>query len=77
GERLMILSDGFIECTLANGEFLGEEGLVQLLEKARDLSGTALLETLVWDLAQALGEDGAFQDDVSGIAVEYFGNPKS
>ncbi|MEM9855451.1 MAG: PP2C family protein-serine/threonine phosphatase, partial [Pseudomonadota bacterium] len=57
GERLILLSDGFTEATLPDQSFLGEPGLAKLLDASRDQTGTTLLETLVWDLAQATGED--------------------
>lgn len=76
GERLVLLSDGFTESTLSDGSFLGDSGLVRLLDASRSLSGVALLEALVWDLSEALG-DGEFQDDLSGVLIEFSGNSKS
>lgn len=76
GERLLLLSDGFTEATLADGTFLGEEGLSRLVDASREQVGPALLETLVWDLSAALGE-AAFQDDLSGVLLERRGNPKT
>lgn len=70
GERLLILSDGFTEASLPDGSFLGESGLVRLLDASRDQSGPTLLETLVWDLSQAIGEGEDFQDDLSGVLLE-------
>ena len=55
------------------GAMLGEEGLARLLTKRSDLTGPALLEALLWDLADFAGED--FGDDVSG-AMLHFRGPK-
>ncbi|MEM6896556.1 MAG: fused response regulator/phosphatase [Pseudomonadota bacterium] len=76
GDRLMILSDGFTEAALPDGTFLGESGLIRLLDASRDQSGPALLETLVWDLSEAMGEAG-FQDDLSGVLLERVPSPKT
>ncbi|MEM8591752.1 MAG: SpoIIE family protein phosphatase, partial [Pseudomonadota bacterium] len=74
GERLMILSDGFTEATLPNGQFLGDDGLVRLLNASRDQAGRKLLETLVWDLSENMGEV-EFQDDLSGVLLEFAPQP--
>ncbi len=76
GDRLAILSDGFTEATLKDGTFLAEAGLTRLLGASRSLSGPAMLEALVWDLGTALADEG-FQDDLSGVLLEYAGNPKT
>ncbi|MEM1373492.1 MAG: fused response regulator/phosphatase [Pseudomonadota bacterium] len=76
GERLLILSDGFTEASLPDGTFLGEDGLVRLLDASRDQRGPTLLETLVWDLGAAVGEDD-FQDDLSGVLIEVLPNPNT
>lgn len=76
GDRLVLLSDGFTEATLPDGTFLGEQGLAQLLSASRDQTGTALLETLVWDLHKQIGERD-FEDDLSGVAIEFQPSPKT
>lgn len=76
GERLLILSDGFTEASLPDGTFLGEAGLVHLLDASRDQCGPTLLETLVWDLGEAIGE-ADFQDDLSGVLLEVLPKPKT
>jgi len=76
GQRLLLLSDGFTEAPLADGSFLGDRGLIRLLDASRALEGVALLEALVWDLSHAIG-DGDFQDDLSGIVIEFIGSPKT
>ena len=74
GERLLLLSDGVIECANAEGEQLGEEGLERILIELMDLRGMALLEALMWELARFSGSED-FTDDVSCALFEYTGLP--
>ncbi|MDV4144639.1 PP2C family protein-serine/threonine phosphatase [Shimia sp. FJ5] len=72
GERLLILSDGVIECPDEDGQLLGEDGLAALLADLRDQPTESLLETLHWRLDALSGGKG-LPDDVSGILFEYRG----
>jgi sigma-B regulation protein RsbU (phosphoserine phosphatase) len=69
GDRLVLFSDGFTECPLPSGQDFGQEGLTESLRKSTHLSGSDLLEALVWDLSQQRGSD-SFPDDVSGVVVD-------
>jgi sigma-B regulation protein RsbU (phosphoserine phosphatase) len=69
GDRLVLVSDGFTECPLPDGSDYGEDGLHQSLQKSAHLSGSDLLEALVWDLSQQAGTD-TFPDDVSGLVLD-------
>ncbi len=69
GDRLVLVSDGFTECPLPDGRDFGEEGLVESLRRSAHLSGSDLLESLVWDLSHQSG-GGGFPDDVSGIILD-------
>jgi phosphoserine phosphatase RsbU/P len=69
GDRLVLFSDGFTECPLPSGQDFGEEGLTESLRKSAHLTGSDLLEALVWDLADQAGTD-SFPDDVSGVVVD-------
>jgi len=69
GDRLVLFSDGFTECPLPSGQDFGQEGLTESLRRSAHLSGSDLLEALVWDLAQQAGSD-SFPDDVSGVVVD-------
>lgn len=69
GDRLVLFSDGFTECPLPSGDDFGEDGLAESLQKSAHLSGSDLLEALVWDLTQQAGCD-SFPDDVSGVVVD-------
>ncbi len=69
GDRLVLISDGFTECPLPNGRDFGEDGLVESLRVSAHLSGSDLLEAMVWDLARA-AETDSFPDDVSGIVLD-------
>ncbi len=72
GDRLFLMSDGITECPGEGGFDLGEDGLARMLARLRDLDSAALLEALVWDLADFAGND-RFPDDVSGIVIDYRG----
>lgn len=73
GDRLLILSDGVVECPDAQGNLLDEDGLEGLLHNLKDVGGTNLLEALIWKLTEfAEGKD--FPDDVSAILLEYQGS---
>ncbi|WP_353344576.1 fused response regulator/phosphatase [Litorivita sp. NS0012-18] len=73
GDRLLILSDGVVECPDANGAQLDEEGLEEIIGGLKDMRGTNLLEALIWKLTDfAGGRD--FPDDISAILLEYQGD---
>ncbi|OWU86757.1 chemotaxis protein CheY [Oceanicola sp. 22II-s10i] len=72
GDRLLIVSDGMIECPDADGGIVGEVRLAGMLEALATTEGPALMETLVW----MLGEQGGgadFPDDISGVLFDYRG----
>ncbi len=72
GDRLFLMSDGLTECPGRSGLDLGEEGLATMLARLADLESPALLEAVVWDLAEHAGTD-RFNDDVSGVLLDYRG----
>lgn len=72
GDRLFLMSDGITECPDPEGIELGTEGLIAFLNKSRQLTSTALLESLIWDLTDYAGQTD-FPDDVSGILFDYRG----
>ncbi|RYI16757.1 MAG: serine/threonine-protein phosphatase, partial [Acetobacteraceae bacterium] len=69
GDRLVLISDGFTECPLPDGQDFGEAGLIRSLTQSAHLSGADLLEAMVWDLTSQAGTD-SFPDDVSGIVFD-------
>jgi phosphoserine phosphatase RsbU/P len=72
GDRLLILSDGVVECPDPQNAELGPEGVEAMLDRLRNLSGTALLEAIIWHLTDhAGGQD--FPDDISAILLEFGG----
>lgn len=75
GDRLLLLSDGVTECPDLFGNMLGETGLRNIMRRLEGVSGPALLEALVWELANYASID-EFPDDISGILFEYSG-PRS
>jgi sigma-B regulation protein RsbU (phosphoserine phosphatase) len=66
GDRLFLVSDGVTECPSRTGEELGEDGLSRILAANHSMSNEAMLEALVWDLAEYFGGE-EFPDDVSGV----------
>jgi len=69
GDRLVLVSDGFTECPLPDGQDFGEDRLAESLIRSTHLSGADLLEALVWDLTAHSGSD-SFPDDVSGVVLD-------
>lgn len=69
GDRLVLVSDGITECPRLTGDDFGEDGLTDSLSRSAQLSGSHLLEALVWDLGQAAGTM-SFPDDVSGVVLD-------
>lgn len=72
GDRLFLVSDGVTECPNPQGEELGSEGLIRILNHNSVLHSQDLLEALLWDLNTFAG-GGVFPDDVSGLIFDYLG----
>jgi sigma-B regulation protein RsbU (phosphoserine phosphatase) len=72
GDRLVLVSDGLTECPMPDGSDFGNEGLFTSLARSSGLSGSEVLEALVWDLARSSQLD-SFPDDVSGVVVDLLG----
>lgn len=70
GDRLMIHSDGVVECADRRGAPLGEAGLSRILGELDRTHGMAALESLVWKLTAYSG-DQDFADDVSAVLLEF------
>ncbi|QGY00477.1 fused response regulator/phosphatase [Roseovarius faecimaris] len=74
GDRLLIQSDGIVECSDTNGRLLGEEGLARILRDLRQTRGPACLESLIWKL-NTFTSDRDFDDDVSAVLLEFKPSP--
>ncbi|MDQ2094231.1 PP2C family protein-serine/threonine phosphatase [Rhodalgimonas zhirmunskyi] len=72
GDRLLIFSDGIVECPSPEGRLLEEKGLEGMMRNLHETTGTAALEALIWKLSEYAGEQD-FPDDVSAILLEYQG----
>ncbi len=75
GDRMMVHSDGIVECADPDGTLLGDEGAAKMLTDLRQTSGMACLESVVWRMAQYAGDDH-FDDDVSAVLLEFKGVPR-
>jgi len=74
GDRILIYSDGFTECVMANGEMLEPEGLLDLVAAVpAGTDGQEFLDDLYWRLRQTMAPDARFDDDVSAVLFEYTG----
>ncbi len=74
GDRLLIQSDGMVECANPEGALLGEEGLAEILRGLRQTRGAACLESIIWKL-NAFASDRDFDDDVSAVLLEFKPSP--
>lgn len=70
GDRLMIYSDGIVECSNPQGQLLSEEGLTLIMKDLRQTHGMAFMESLIWKMTDYSG-DGDFEDDVSAVLLEF------
>lgn len=72
GDRLLLYSDGFTECRLADGSMLEPEGLVRLIKQCDGAaSGQEFLDDLFWQLTQIMSPEHGLEDDVSATLLEY------
>lgn len=72
GDRLFLVSDGVTECPDPDGQDLGGDGLISILQQNLRLDSQQLLEALIWDLNSfAGGRD--LPDDVSGLIFDFHG----
>lgn len=70
GDRLLILSDGPIECPNEKGEMLDDAGLETMIAELADERGEEFLESFLWRLQEFAGER-PIPDDVSGVLLEF------
>ncbi|MCE8513130.1 fused response regulator/phosphatase [Ruegeria pomeroyi] len=74
GDRLLLYSDGFTECRLANGEMLEPEGLLALVNECNpEQGGQEFLDDLFWRLTQVMSPEHGLEDDVSATFFEFNG----
>ncbi len=74
GDKLLLYSDGFTECRLADGSHLDESGLLGMaLNCAADADGPEFLDDMFWRLTQNIPAGGGMEDDTSAVFFEYNG----
>ncbi|NKX44955.1 PP2C family protein-serine/threonine phosphatase [Roseicyclus persicicus] len=74
GDRMLLYSDGLIECPDPDGRALDEAGLARLVTEAARLTGPRFLAALEAGLARHAGTD-SFPDDASAVLIDYHGPP--
>lgn len=72
GDRMLIYSDGLIECPGAEGGTLDEDGLLRLVARAAPHTGLHFLSALEDGLSRFAGSD-SYPDDASAALIEYRG----
>lgn len=72
GDRLLVLSDGVVECPGPNGQMLDDEGLERIVADLTEVTGPAFFEAMVWKLSDFAGAT-PFPDDISGLLFEFQG----
>lgn len=72
GDRLLLMSDGVVECPNSAGDLLDENGVTNMLKTLQNTQGPELLDAIQWHLADYAGVED-FPDDVSIVALEFFG----
>ncbi len=74
GEKLLLYSDGFTECSMADGSLLEEEGLRKMATECAALcDGSEFLDTMFTQLTRAMKPGPGMDDDVSAVYFEYGG----
>lgn len=71
GDRLFFCSDGATEAVLPNGDVLGVDGVIDLIQRVHHLRGQAFMDQIYVELLKKLPDGAALGDDVSAIMVEY------
>ncbi|MFK7939611.1 MAG: SpoIIE family protein phosphatase [Roseovarius sp.] len=74
GDRMLIQSDGMVECADPDGKLLGEDGLADILRGLKQTRASACLESIIWKLNDFAG-DHDFDDDVSAVLLEFKPTP--
>jgi len=70
GDRLLLHSDGFTECSSSTGGFLGEDGLAEILSCNADKAPRDFLPACVAGLERFAGR-ADFEDDVSALCLQF------
>ena len=69
GETLVLCTDGIVERRDRNGEFLGEDGLIRIVQEHQSLPADALVDR-IFSATQAFGEGRPWDDDATVVVVK-------
>jgi sigma-B regulation protein RsbU (phosphoserine phosphatase) len=67
GDRLIAVTDGFLESCDQDGNEIGEEGLLQLALACRNEAGTAMLDRILSDALRRCA--GQVKDDTTALVL--------
>ena len=70
GDRLLLYSDGLVECAEPAGEQFGQERLIELLTASGTLQLPGMLDRIESEMTAWRSRNG-FDDDLSMLAIEY------
>jgi sigma-B regulation protein RsbU (phosphoserine phosphatase) len=70
GDRLVLYTDGLVECTGPSGEMFGFDRVLEQLQRTAAGSPQRIVSELVRQLEDFVGR-GARRDDVSAMAVSW------
>lgn len=70
GDRVLICSDGILECPAPDNSFLDEDGIERILRRLVARKGTDLLDGVMSELTR-FADSGDFPDDVSAVLLEF------
>ncbi|MDA7963748.1 SpoIIE family protein phosphatase [Ruegeria sp.] len=74
GDKLLLYSDGFTECRLADGNLLDDDGLCRMASDCiSGRSGPEFLDDMFWRLTQVMAPGEGMEDDVSAVFFEFGG----
>jgi PAS domain S-box-containing protein len=69
GDLLLLVTDGVLEARAANGEYFGEERMLQIVQANRHRPAREILDALCDDVRE-FSKDGKIADDVTAVVIK-------